>query len=315
MTNPSSARQGVETIAIDADLAGQRIDNFLFGRLKGVPKSRVYRLLRQGEVRVNKGRVPPTYRLVDRDLVRIPPLRVATPGSAAAPGAQLRDVLRARILLEDDQLLVLDKPAGMAVHGGSGINLGVIEALRAMYPAQRFLELVHRLDRDTSGCLLIAKKRSALRALHEQMRAGSIVKVYWALVRGNWDKHLTRIDAPLRRDATPSGERIVRANVDGRHAVTHFRVLQRYARATLVEARLETGRTHQIRVHCQLAGHPLAGDAKYGDAHFDQYLRPLGLKRLFLHAAEIGFVAPADGRPLHVQAPLPAELVAVLARL
>lgn len=308
MVKLSSRQAGVELVEIDPDLAGQRIDNFLLARLKGVPKSRVYRLLRKGEVRVNKGRIGPEYRLAAQDLVRIPPVRVAESGLRPAPGRGLRELLAACILLENDELLVLNKPAGLAVHGGSGVNLGVIEALRAMRPQQSALELVHRLDRDTSGCLLIAKKRSALRRLQEQMRAGSIEKCYLALVRGHWDKALCRVDAPLRKETRSSGERIVRLDSAGKRAVTHFSVVTRYREATLMEARLETGRTHQIRVHCQSAGHPLAGDPKYGDWQFDQDLRNRGLGRLFLHAAELVFDAPVGGERIRVSAPLPADL-------
>lgn len=302
---------GIEVIEIAQDLAGQRIDNFLLARLKGVPRSRIYRLLRKGEVRVNKGRIGPEYRLAARDLVRIPPIRMAERAAAPVPGAKFRQFLADSILLETDEFLVLDKPTGLAVHGGSGVNLGVIEALRALSPRNASFELVHRLDRDTSGCLLIAKKRSALRQLQEQMRAGSVEKQYLALVRGQWAKTLRRVDAPLRKEVLASGERMVRLDASGKRAVTHFRVIEQYAKATLMEAVLETGRTHQIRVHCQSSGHPIAGDPKYGDREFDQAMRALGLRRLFLHAAQITFNAPGGDR-IRVTAPTPADLKSVL---
>lgn len=302
---------GIEVVEIAQDLAGQRIDNFLLARLKGVPRSRIYRLLRKGEVRVNKGRIGPEYRLAARDLVRIPPIRMAERVAAPAPGAKLRQFLADSILLETEEFMVLDKPAGLAVHGGSGVNLGVIEALRALSPRNAAFELVHRLDRDTSGCLLIAKKRSALRQLQEQMRAGAVEKQYLALVRGRWAKTLRRVDAPLRKEALASGERMVRLDASGKRAVTHFRVIEQYAKATLMEAALETGRTHQIRVHCQGSGHPIAGDPKYGDREFDQTMRALGLRRLFLHAAQITFNAPGGDR-IRVTAPTPADLKSVL---
>ena len=304
----------VQFLEIDADQAGQRIDNFLLARLKGVPKSRVYRILRKGEVRVNKSRVKPEYRLAAGDLVRVPPIRVAERDTPVGPGVGLQKLLLESILFEDEHLLVLNKPAGLAVHGGSGINLGVIEALRAIRPEAKFLELVHRLDRDTSGCLLIAKKRSALRLLQEQMRNQQTRKTYQALVKGKWDKGRTRVDAPLLKNTLKSGEWQVKVDAAGKPSVTHFSVLQHFQGATLLQATLETGRTHQIRLHTKLSGHPLAGDKKYGDEVFNNQLQQQGLKRMFLHASELSFDHP-DGHRLSIEATLPEELSVVLEHL
>lgn len=305
----------VSFVDIDAEIAGQRIDNFLLNRLKGVPKSRIYRLLRKGEVRVNKGRIKPEYRLLAGDQIRLPPIRVSERDAPPLPGEGLRASLLSNIVYQNEHFLVLNKPSGLAVHGGSGVNLGAIEALRGLWPEQKHLELVHRLDRDTSGCLLIAKKRSALRALQAQMRETSMTKRYRVLVVGTWPKGLTRVDAPLRKNTLSSGERMVRADKEGKSAVTHFKVLESYRGFTLLEATLETGRTHQIRVHCQLMGHPVAGDPKYGDKEAEQSLKALGLKRLFLHAGQLGFRNPADDTALVCEAPLPEGLQSVLGRL
>lgn len=316
---PLFANQKVLLVDIAADFAGQRVDNFLMTRLKGVPKSHIYRLLRKGEVRVNKGRVKPEYRLQAGDSLRIPPVRMASREEAPKPGRKLRSTLADNILYQDADLIVLNKPSGLAVHGGSGIQLGVIESLRAMFPELTQLELVHRLDRDTSGCLIVAKKRSALRHLHEQIARGEVVKCYTLLVKGSWKKHLTTLSAPLRKNQQVSGERIVRVSEDGKPSVTHFAVLKRFQGAsfkhvTLMSAQLETGRTHQIRVHCQFAGNPLAGDDKYGDSEFNKQMKALGLNRLFLHAQSLTFQS-REGRELTVEAPLPEELCSVLDRL
>ncbi|MBJ7221127.1 MULTISPECIES: 23S rRNA pseudouridine(955/2504/2580) synthase RluC [unclassified Brenneria] len=302
--NPS-----VQFVTISADEAGQRIDNFLHTRLKGVPKSMVYRILRKGEVRVNKKRVKPEYKLLGGDEIRIPPVRQAE-RDAAPVSASLGKVaaLAECILYEDDYLLVLNKPSGTAVHGGSGLSFGVIEGLRALRPEARFLELVHRLDRDTSGVLLVAKKRSALRSLHEQLRLKGMQKDYLALVRGNWPSHCKVVQAPLLKNILQSGERIVRVNSEGKPSETRFKVEERFERATLVRASPVTGRTHQIRVHTLHAGHPIAFDDRYGDRDFDRQLAGTGLKRLFLHAQALRFEHPNSGETLRVEAPLDDQL-------
>lgn len=306
---------GVEILRIPVSLAGQRIDNFLIARLKGVPRSLVYKLLRRGEVRVNKGRVGPAHRLVAGDLVRLPPVRRASVEARPAPPAGMIRDLSGAVLYEDARVLVLDKPAGMAVHGGSGVGAGVIEALRASRPGCE-LELVHRLDRDTSGCLLISKRRSALRALHEQMRNGTIDKRYRALLAGAVPRRVVQVDLPLRKNLLRGGERIVRVDPGaGKPARTVFRRVATFGDATLVDVDLYTGRTHQIRVHAASLGAPVAGDPKYGDQDANRALRQLGLKRLFLHAFALNFRPQAEYPPVQVEAPLPAELDAVLRRL
>ena len=306
--------QRVQEVRVADDQDGQRIDNFLAGRLKGVPRSRIYRIVRKGEVRVNKGRVKPDYRLRAGDCVRIPPIRQATRDEPRPPQRAVTE-LADRILYEDKHLLVLDKPAGMAVHGGSGLSYGVIEALRKARPQAPFLELVHRLDRETSGCLLIAKKRSALRALHAALREGRVDKRYLALVKGVWQGGKRRVDAPLRKNTMRSGERLVQVREDGREALSWFRAVAAYKGVSLMEVRIGTGRTHQIRVHAAHEGHPLAGDDKYGDKGFNREMARLGLKRLFLHAANLGFEHPSEGRRVEVQAPLDDALRGLLDRL
>ncbi len=302
-------------IEIGADEAGQRIDNFLITCLKGVPKSRIYRLLRKGEVRVNKGRVKAHYRLCEGDRIRIPPVRVSeapiTHGAAKTMGQRLEG----NILYEDEWLLVLNKPAGMAVHGGSGLHGGVIEALRVSRPQAKTLELVHRLDKETSGCLLIAKKRQVLRTLHALMRDDAVEKRYLALMTGDWKHRREMVDVPLRKYVLRSGERMVRVDSAGKPSQTEFRRLQRFAEAALVEARLLTGRTHQIRVHASHLGYPVAGDRRYGQAESNRRWRNLGLKRMFLHAWRLDFHHPATDMPLHIEAPFPQELECILKKL
>ncbi len=305
----------VRLLVIDAEQQGQRIDNFLKTQLKGVPKSLIYRILRKGEVRVNKKRIKPEYKLVAGDEVRVPPVRVAEENELPSPKLSSIQALESMILFEDEVLIVLNKPAGMAVHGGSGLSFGVIEGLRALRPDARFLELVHRLDRDTSGCLLIAKKRSALKSLHEQLRLKTMRKQYSALVRGQWQAHVKVVNAPLLKNVLQSGERIVRVNSEGKPSETRFHILKRYADATLVEASPITGRTHQIRVHTLHAGHPIACDDKYGEPQFDALMRELGLQRLFLHASRLTFQHPVDHRELTMEAPLDPHLQQVLNRL
>ncbi|WP_323838518.1 23S rRNA pseudouridine(955/2504/2580) synthase RluC [Photorhabdus africana] len=302
--------QVVQFVTIDDDEAGQRVDNFLLARLKGVPKSMIYRIVRKGEVRVNKGRVKPEYKLSAGDVVRIPPVRVAERQEAPV-SAKLDKVaaLNDCILYEDDHILVLNKPSGTAVHGGSGLSFGVIEGLRVLRPEAKFLELVHRLDRDTSGVLLIAKKRSALRALHEQLRLKQMQKDYLALVRGQWQSHCKVVQAPLLKNILQSGERIVKVNSEGgKPSETRFKVEERFANATLVKASPVTGRTHQIRVHTQYAGNPIAFDDRYGDKVFDSQLSDTGLNRLFLHASAIKFTHPSTGETLRLEAPMDEQL-------
>jgi 23S rRNA pseudouridine955/2504/2580 synthase len=316
MSEQSLGASQAQLITIGEESAGQRIDNFLFTRLKGVPKSHVYRILRSGEVRVNGGRIKVQRRLDMGDVIRIPPLRVARRDVEEAPETLIRSRLDGRILFEDDDFLVINKPAGMAVHGGSGLSFGLIEGLRKIRPDARFLELVHRLDRDTSGCLLIAKKRNALRVLHESFRSDDQVhKVYLALLSGVWARIQWTVDAPLKKNILQSGERMVRVHAEGKPARTEFRHVRKYAAATLVEAKPLTGRTHQIRVHAQAIGHPVAGDERYGNPQINQAFRRQGLRRLFLHAAELSFRHPRTGRPFQVKAPLEPELQDYLTRI
>lgn len=304
MTTPASPTSGVQLIEVAPELAGQRIDNFLRTQLKGVPKTLIYRILRKGEVRVNKGRIKPEYKLQAGDVVRVPPLRLAERDEPEPLAQGLLERLEAAIVYEDKALIVLNKPAGIAVHGGSGLNYGVIEAFRQLRPDAKDLELVHRLDRDTSGLLMIAKKRSMLRHLHEQLRGDGVDKRYMALVRGHWATAKKQVNAPLQKSNLRSGERMVEVDSEGKEALTLFRVLRRFGDfATLVEAKPVTGRTHQIRVHAKHAGHSIAGDSKYGDDEFTREVRELGGKRLFLHAYELHVPLP-EGGVLKLEAPV-----------
>jgi 23S rRNA pseudouridine955/2504/2580 synthase len=307
-------RPAVAMATVTEDQLGQRLDNFLMVRLKGVPKSAIYRMIRKGEVRVNKGRIKPEYKLQVGDVVRIPPAHTKPVRDNVFVGDSLKMQLEAAILYEDDGLIVINKPSGLAVHGGSGVSLGVIEALRLMRPKQRFLELVHRLDRDTSGCLMVAKKRSVLKKLHEDLRDGRMGKTYLALLWGRWNGLEHRIEAPLRKFHLPSGERVVRVSADGKPSLTLFRQLELYGNATLVEAKPITGRTHQIRVHAQFAGHAIAGDDKYLHREQSAYFADKGLKRLFLHAAKLELVDLA-GQKRFFEAPLPQDLTQFLTKL
>lgn len=309
--NPAS---GVREVEVGEEGVGQRIDNFLLKILKGVPKSRIYRILRKGEVRVNRGRIKPEYRLKQGDLVRIPPIRVSEEKPPVVPGNRILRLLEQSILYEDKGLLILNKPSGLAVHGGSGVSFGVIEGLRALRPEARFLELAHRLDRDTSGCLVIAKKRSTLRAFHELLREGGMDKHYLALVMGRWQGGKRRVDAPLRKNTLKSGERVVKVSEDGKPSLSIFSPVSIYKDCSLMRVKLVTGRTHQVRVHAQYSGHPIAGDDKYGDAAFNRMMSERGLKRLFLHASELRFTL-ADSVTIHVEAPLEPELEQLLRKL
>ncbi len=315
MTNTPSQTSGVQMLEVSPELAGQRIDNFLRTQLKGVPKTLIYRILRKGEVRVNKGRIKPEYKLQAGDVVRVPPLRLPERDEPVPLAQGLLERLEAAIVFEDKALIVLNKPAGIAVHGGSGLSFGVIEALRQLRPDAKELELVHRLDRDTSGLLMIAKKRSMLRHLHLQLRGDGIDKRYMALVRGRWDTGKKQVNAPLLKNTLRSGERMVEVTDEGKDALTLFRVLRRFGDfATLVEAKPVTGRTHQIRVHARHAGHSIAGDNKYGDEEFSALIRDLGGKRLFLHAYALKVPLP-DGGELSLEAPVDDVWVRTLERL
>jgi 23S rRNA pseudouridine955/2504/2580 synthase len=315
MTTPASPTSGVQLIEVAPELAGQRIDNFLRTQLKGVPKTLIYRILRKGEVRVNKGRIKPEYKLQAGDVVRVPPLRLAERDEPEPLAQGLLERLEAAIVYEDKALIVLNKPAGIAVHGGSGLNYGVIEAFRQLRPDAKDLELVHRLDRDTSGLLMIAKKRSMLRHLHEQLRGDGVDKRYMALVRGHWATAKRQVNAPLQKSNLRSGERMVEVDSEGKEALTLFRVLRRFGDfATLVEAKPVTGRTHQIRVHAKHAGHSIAGDSKYGDDEFTREVRELGGKRLFLHAYELHVPLP-EGGVLKLEAPVDEMWARTLERL
>jgi 23S rRNA pseudouridine955/2504/2580 synthase len=299
---------------IDVETAGQRLDNYLLGQLKGVPRSHVYRLIRSGQVRVNSGRTMPSYRLQAGDRVRVPPVGVR-PAAAPVATADRLDWLAERVLYEDARVLVIDKPAGLAVHGGSSISLGCIEALRLLRPTSKDLELAHRLDRGTSGCLLLAKRRSALRVLHALLREGRVDKRYLTVVKGRWPEDVSKIDAPLVTRRV-GGEARVKVDASGKEARSTFRVLDRFGKtASLLEVAIDTGRTHQIRVHAAHAGHPVAGDERYGDDDFNAYLKSFGLQRMFLHAHSLSFEWPETGEPFSVSAPLPDDLKAALTAL
>ena len=311
-TPPATSAAAVKTLLVDEESAGQRLDNFLLRHLKGVPKTHVYRIIRTGEVRINKGRVNADTRVQSGDLVRVPPVRVATVDLDApvAPGREFP------VLMEDEHMLAIDKPAGVAVHGGSGVSFGVIEQLRQARPGARMLELVHRLDRDTSGVLLVAKKRSALTRLQDQFRDRETGKTYLVMVKGQWPSNKKVIDLPLQRYLIPNGvgegERRVRIaakdDANAQRAITLVRVSRLVGDYSLLEVTIKTGRTHQIRVHLASQGYPIIGDDKYGDFEWNKRLAALGMKRMFLHAWRLQFVHPQTGRSETVEAGLPPEL-------
>ena len=304
------SKASVTLLEVGEEAEGQRIDNFLIKIAKGVPKSRVYRILRSGEVRVNKGRVGADYRLQVGDVVRVPPIRVAE--KTQSPAVPAREFT---IVYEDEALIVLDKPAGTAVHGGSGVSFGVIEQLRRARPQAKFLELAHRLDRETSGLLVVGKKRSALTKLHDLFRDGGISKRYYALVKGRWMNPTQHVRFALHKYLTPEGERRVMVSSEGKEAHSIVRLVARWENFSLVEVELKTGRTHQIRVHLSHLGFPLAGDDKYGDFSLNKDLQKTGLKRMFLHAAKLAFSHPLSGESIQLEAPLPPELAAFVAKL
>jgi len=305
------SKDSVNFLEIDESGAAQRIDNFLFKHLKGVPKSHIYRILR-GEVRVNKKRVDQTYRLKQGDLLRIPPVRVAERHEMVQPSIP---AVEFPIIYEDDALVAVNKPAGVAVHGGSGVSFGVIEQMRNARPQAKFLELVHRLDRETSGVLLLAKKRSALTAMHEIMREGNSDKRYLALVLGQWKNIKQHVKLPLHKFDTPKGEKRVMVRGDGQASHTVFALQKNWPEFSLLEAQLKTGRTHQIRVHLAHLGFPIAGDDKYGDFARNKALMKQGLKRMFLHAYSIAFAHPLTGEAMRLVAPMPKELESFILKL
>lgn len=304
------SKEAATLLEVGEEAAGQRIDNYLLRLAKGVPKSHVYRILRSGEVRVNKGRIGADYRLREGDVVRVPPIRVAAATAKSAAPARDFD-----LVFEDEALIVLDKPSGTAVHGGSGVSFGVIEQLRRARPQAKFLELAHRLDRETSGLLIVAKKRAALTSLHDMFRAGKIAKRYLALVRGRWLNPTQHVRLSLHKYLTDDGERRVSVAAEGKEAHSIVRLKARWENFSLVEVELKTGRTHQIRVHLSHFGFPIAGDDKYGDFTLNRELQKAGLKRMFLHAATLSLCHPLTGELVAMEAPLPAELSNFVARI
>ncbi|HEX5360534.1 MAG TPA: 23S rRNA pseudouridine(955/2504/2580) synthase RluC [Fluviicoccus sp.] len=311
--NQTDTSSAVRFITVKDGEEGQRIDNFLITALKGLPRTMVYRIVRKGEVRVNKGRIKADYRIQAGDVIRVPPMRLPEAPAVAAPSPHLAQFLRGRILHHQDGLIVVDKPAGLAVHGGSNLPFGLIEAMRVLFPEKEFLELVHRIDRDTSGLLMVAEKRSVLRELHEQLRQGRMRKTYVALLAGQLKGGQHKVTAPLFKTNLPNGERIVRVNnEEGKPSETVFRVIERFEHATLVEASPLTGRTHQIRVHAQFLGHPILGDEKYGNDDAGKAARAWGLNRLFLHARDLTLKMPDKPEPLKFTCPLAPELQAVV---
>jgi len=317
MLNLSKAdgAHGVRLHTVDEDSAGQRIDNYLAKVLKGVPKSHLYRILRSGEVRVNSKRVDATYRIEDGDKIRIPPIRTTAPAETNSPGMKVAARFEDAVLFEDDAMLALNKPAGMAVHGGSGISRGVIEQLRMERPHAKLLELVHRLDKETSGVLMIAKKRSALVSLHDMMRANRMDKRYLMLVHGRWAEKKKRVALALQKHVTDNGERKVTVEADGQLSETIFHLRKNLGDFSLLEAQLITGRTHQLRVQLAHLGFPIAGDDKYGDFALNKQLQKRGLKRMFLHSAQTVIKHPVSGERLELAAPLPKELEHFLRQL
>ncbi len=312
--NDNHAGSGVRLVTVDSERAGQRLDNFLLGQLKGAPRSLIYRILRTGEVRVDGRRAKPDTRLAGGETVRIPPVRLDPPTDHGTPSQAAQKRVEDSIIFEDRAILVLNKPSGVASHGGSGVSFGAIELMRAARPNDS-LELVHRLDRDTSGVLVLAKKRSALSELQRLMREGGIEKRYLALLVGSVRKPQFTVDAPLAKSLLQGGERMVRVDAGGKDSVSHFRLIDRLGDCSYVEVKIDTGRTHQIRVHAAHAGHPVAGDEKYGDKEANRALKPAGLRRLFLHAASLRFSLQDGAQPYVLNAPLADDLKAVLDKL
>jgi 23S rRNA pseudouridine955/2504/2580 synthase len=308
----SSENKGVQIFEVSGETDGQRVDNFLSSRLKGVPRSHVYRLIRKGEIRVNKKRIKPDTRLHTGDMVRVAPLRMTETEAPLAPSAALSELLRRSILFETDAVMVLNKPQGLAVHTGSGLKTGLIEALRQIYPEHPHLELVHRIDKETSGCILVSKNSHTLKHLQSQIKEKSLRKTYLALVHGAWPERLDRIDAPLHKESVERGSGIVTVDPEGKSALTQFAIVERFIGATLIQAMPITGRTHQIRVHCQFAGHPIVGDSKYTSQARNALA---SVKNLCLHAAILEFTLPGSRKHYRVEAPMGNNMVAVLSRL
>ncbi len=307
------AFEKVHFVKVDENKVSQRIDNFLFSYLKNIPKSKVYRIIRKGEVRVNKKRVKPDYKLVFQDEIRIPPL-VKSEKKEILPSQKLMEQVRNTVIFDDADLLAVNKPSGLPVHGGTGITGGVINILRLAFKDYKYIELVHRLDKDTSGCLLIAKSGNALRNCQQAWQESAVDKYYYCLVKGHWPKSLQKVDFPLQKNTLQSGERIVRVDNKGKQSITYFKPIEFFHNATLLEAKLGTGRTHQIRVHTAHVGHPIAGDEKYGDKGFNAQMKKLGLTRLFLHAYKLILPDNCSQRG-EIIANVPKELLSVIEKI
>ncbi len=306
--NSKIIKHSVKFVEINAQNAGQRIDNFLLSQLKGVPKGHIYKIIRKGEVRVNKGRIKQTYKLQYGDTVRVPPVSLEKKKDQPAPGRSLLTLIEESIIFEDAGLLAINKPSGVAVHGGSGVSYGIIEAIRILKPNEKFLELIHRIDKDTSGCLLIAKKRSTLLAIQDLLRHRQTDKRYLTLLCGKPDFKQTKVTAPLLREALKSGERLVRVDAKGKESTSFFKIIQQFNDSALAEVKIVTGRTHQIRVHAKYLGHNVVADSKYANYACNQRYKHKGLKRLFLHSSQISFIYPETGQNLTIKAPLSADL-------
>lgn len=315
MTAKKVEQRQVSFLTVDEEHAERRLDNFLIGHFGSLPKTRIYQMIRKGEVRVNKGRIKQNYRLQVGDMVRIPPVHITPRETTCKPPERLSESIRNSIIYEDEHLIAINKPSNVAVHSGSNVQFGVIEILRAQRPEAHFLELVHRLDRATSGCLLIAKDHKTLRAMHELLKSGEVNKIYLALLKGHLMNTLQTVDLSLSKTGIASGDKKVRVDKAGKQAITHFHLLKRFNVASLCRVELMTGRTHQIRVHATAIEHPLAGDDKYGNWDFNRAMKKSGLKRLFLHAERLSFEMPYTGKQIELTAQLPSELEKCLDKL
>lgn len=311
---PNQSSVPVQYVTVEAEYEGQRIDNYLIRVLKGVPKSLIYRILRKGEVRVNKGRIKPHYQVQEGDIIRIPPLRMGEDAPKGVSRSAI-DALSNSILYEDKRIIIINKPCGMAVHGGSGVSSGVIEIMREWRTDLHYIELVHRLDRETSGCLILAKKRSALRQLHDLLSTGQVQKRYLVIVKGAWQRGEYRLEQALQKNTLRSGERVVRVSDEGKDSISVFKPIAVRSQASLLEVQILTGRTHQIRVHAAHLGHPVAGDEKYGDEEFNRYIKSQGGKRMFLHARNLEFELAEPHTEIAVNAPLDTQFDTILAKL